>query len=176
MPTPTIEIPVSKAKALLIIAASVAFVIACAWLWTIADTQTDRPPAVMKAVSVIGIVFFSLGMVVGVKKLFDKRPGLIIDDQGIQDNTGLGKGRFIAWTNITGFKLIEIKRTKLISVFVNNADELIAGQSPWKQKMTRLTLQNYGTPISISSSTLKMDSDELLKLLKTRLSIAKETI
>jgi hypothetical protein len=167
-PNLPIEIPISKTKSLFIILGSLAFILGSIWIYSIADTQTDWPPLVLKAVSIMGLLFFGLGILVGVKKLIDKNPGLIIDDHGILNASGFGKPQFIPWKSITSFRLIEIERTKLIQLFINNAEEVINSQSRWKQKMMRMSQSQYGTPISISCVTLKIDSGKLLQLLLER--------
>jgi hypothetical protein len=144
------------------------FVILSIWLWTIADIQFRRSPIVVKLVSVFGVSFFGLGLIIGPKKLFDKRPGLIINDNGIQNNLGVGTGIFIAWENIVRFEIITIKNTKLFLIFINNANEIIKIESKWKQKIMRYSLKSFGTPISIGSGTLKMEFNTLTKLLADR--------
>ena len=163
-----IEIPVSKTKTLLLILGCLTFVILFVWLWTNADNQVRRSPIVVKIVSVLGASFFGLGLIIGPKKLFDKRPGLIINDNGIQNNLGVGTGIFIAWENIVRFEVMTIKSTKLLLIFINNSDEVIEKESKWKQKIMRYSLRSFGTPISIGSGTLKMEFNTLTKLLTDR--------
>jgi len=165
----TIEIPLSKTKIILVILGCATFVILSIWIWTIAESQMRYSPLRLQIVSILGITFFGLGLIFGPRKLFDKRPGLIIDDKGIQDNTGVSTGRFISWTNIKGFEIVKIKSTRLLLILINNADEVINNESKWKQKIMRFSEQTYGTPISIGSGTLKCDFDELVKLLSDRL-------
>jgi hypothetical protein len=170
---PIIEIPLSKGKIVLLLFGSIGFGISSYWLLTIADTQSRYSPIYIKLVSILGIIFFGLGLILAPIKLFDKRPGLIISDKGIQDNGGISSGQLYPWINITGFKIIKIKRTKLLLIFVNNAEELINKESKWKQQIMRLTQNTYGTPISIGSGTLKCNFDELEKILLGRFNAVK---
>ena len=172
-PNLPIEIEINKTKSLFIILGSLAFVLGSIWIYSIADSQTDWPPLVLKVVSIMGLLFFGLGIIMSVKKLIAKYPGLIIDDHGILDASGFGKPQFIQWETVTSFRLIEIERTKLIQVFINNAEEVISKQSRRKQKMMRMSQNQYGTPISISCVTLKIDSGKLLQLLLERQSAVK---
>ncbi|WP_295720620.1 STM3941 family protein [Mucilaginibacter sp.] len=165
---PAIEVPLSKTKTLLVILGGFVFVLLSIWMWDTADTQTRWPPICLRVLSVIGGAFFGSALIVGPKKLFDKRPGLIISDEGIQDNCSISRGRFIAWKNIQGFKIVKIRSTKLILVFINNAKEVIQEENKFTQALMRVTEKTYGTPISISSGTLKIDSDDLLQLLLDR--------
>ena len=172
----TIEIPFSKRKIILLFFGAIIFGILSYWLWTIADTQTHYPTIYIQFVSILGIVLFGLGVIFAPIKLFDKRPGLIITDEGIQDNRGVSSGRFYPWLNITGFKTVSIKRTKLLLIFMDNTEEIINRESTWKQKVMRFSQSTYGTPISIGSGTLKCNFDELEKLLLERLNTIKKPL
>ncbi len=154
---------------------AVLFVIASIWLWTIADEQQRRSPLFVKGLSIIGVVFFGTGIIVFLIQLFDKRPGLIIDQDGIQINSGMGKGYFVSWHIITGFEVFAIKSTRLIAVFVNDPERLISAEKPIKRQLMRANLQYYGAPICLTAGTLKIGTDDLVKLLKSRLALTKNT-
>ncbi|QEC76744.1 STM3941 family protein [Mucilaginibacter ginsenosidivorax] len=147
---------------------SLAFVLGSIWIYSIADTQTDWPPFVLKVVSIMGLLFFGLAIIMGLKKLIDKYPGLIINDHGILNASGFGKPQFIPWENVTSVRSIETEHSKLIQVFINNAEEVISKQSRWKQKLMRMSQSRYGTPISINCVILKIDPGSLLLLLIKR--------
>jgi hypothetical protein len=75
----------------------------------------------------------------------------------------------IEWRNITGLQITKVKSTKILLIFINNAEEIINGEgSMWKQKLMRLTLKMYGTPLSISTGTYKCSFDDLVKLITER--------
>jgi len=168
-----IEIPLSKTKIVYLWFLSALFVILGSWLWTIADNQTRYLPIYVQIVSILCISFFGLGLILVPRKLFDKRPGLIISDEGIQDNTSVSTGRFISWANITGLDTVKIKSTRILLIRLNNAEENINRESKWKQRVMRFSLDTYGTPISIGSGTLKCNFDELLKMLTERMNSVK---
>ncbi len=165
---PAIEIPLSKIKIVFLLLGGAMFVALSVWLWTIADTQNHYPAIYVQVVAVLGFCFFGLILFVAPKKLFDQRPGLIISDEGIQDNTSASTGRFIPWMNITGFDIMKVKSTRILLIRINNADEVISRESGWKQKIMRFSMNTYGTPVSIGSGTLKCNFDELLKMMNER--------
>jgi hypothetical protein len=164
----TITIPISKVKTAFVIVGCFAFVLMAISSWFISNSQTRYPPVFIKMISVVCVMFFGSGMILGFKKLFDKRAGLIIDNKGLQDNTSISDGRFIAWDNITGFEMTSVRSTKIILVFINNSDKMIFKESRWKQGIMRQSKKLYGTPISLGSGTLKIKADELLELLHDR--------
>jgi hypothetical protein len=160
-----IEIPNSKSKTTKIIFGCIVFVIISIWMWTYAETQTSHSPIALKIYSVIGISFFGSGLILGLIKLFDKRPGLIIDKEGIQNYMSISKGIFVSWKDIDRFETIRIASTKILLVFVCNPDKIIASESKWKQKIMKNNYRKHGTPITLGSGTLQIDFDELLEIL-----------
>ncbi|WP_121808646.1 STM3941 family protein [Mucilaginibacter kameinonensis] len=170
----SIKIPISNRKVTLLIFGCFAFIIIGVFLWFEADNQIRYPVIVVKAISIACIIFFGAGILPGFKKLFGQRVGMIIDNKGIQDNTGISRSRFIDWSNIEGFNIISIRSTKIILVFVNNSDEIILKESKLTQCILRQSQKIYGTPISIASGTLKISSDRLYTLLQNRYEIAKK--
>lgn len=173
--TETIEIPISKSKTLLMIIGCLAFVCLSIWLWSIANNQIRYSPIYVKGIAIVSVIFFGLGLIIGPKKLFDKTPGLVIDDNGIMNNLGFSTGFFIPWSNITGFEVMKVRSTKLLLIFINNADELIKKESKLKQKIMIFSNRTYGTPISIGSGTLQIKFDQLEKLLTDRHTVFNRT-
>lgn len=158
-----IVVGLSKRKLLLLLLGSVTLVAASSWMWASADTQDRYPPLLLWAVSILGNVFFGVGSMVAAKKLLDRQPGLMLDEQGIWYNTGVGAPREVRWANVRGFEVLDINRTRVLLVLVNNPQELLDQQRGWQQRLMRLNLQQYGTPYSISSTVLQIDFDELVK-------------
>ena len=73
--TPDVVIPLSKAKVVLLLLGASAFVAACVWIWSLADTQARFDPLVMQAVAVAGVSFFGLCALYACVKAFDTRTG-----------------------------------------------------------------------------------------------------
>src|SRR6185437_9658806 len=76
-----------------------------------------------------GILFFGFVGFYLFKKLFDKKPGLIISNEGIVDNSGGLSAGFIPWSDIKEIKETIIANQKFISVIVKNPQHYIDRQS-----------------------------------------------
>jgi hypothetical protein len=64
---------------------------------------------VLRAVAVIGAGFAGLCACYASIKVFDRRPGLVIDKEGIVDNSsGVAVGR-VPWHEITGARVARFK-------------------------------------------------------------------
>ncbi len=170
--TGTIEIPLSKTKLTLLTLGAAVFVAFGFW-FVIAPPVIKHPlygnPAVILAAGILSIVFFGLCGVIGVKKLFDKTPGLTINNQGISDNSSGISAGLIAWKDI-----IEIRKQNLMSqnfliLVVRNPEEYLNRQTNiLKRKPMELNLKSYGSPIAVSANSLKINFDELAALLERK--------
>jgi hypothetical protein len=106
--TTAVVIPLSKSKIMLMLLGSMCFVGVSVWLWCIAGEQDHFHPLKVRTAAVAGVSFFGLCAVYGCLKLFDGKPGLIIDSRGIVDNSsGLRVGH-VPWTDITGVKVTTV--------------------------------------------------------------------
>ena len=173
----TIEIALSKKKIFFMLIGALAFVAIGLWFVisppTISNSYWGNPTKIAIA-GYASIVFFGLCAFVLIKKLPDNKPGLIIDQTGLTDNSsGVSAGQ-ILWTDIENISVIEIHSQKLIMLQVKNPQDYIDKQtSSFKRKMMQLNYKMYGTPLSITSNGLKISFDELLSTLTNKLNAAR---
>ena len=73
-------------------------------------------------IGIMGILFFGFAAIVFFIKIFDKKPGLIIDSTGIIDNPNRISARHIRWENITGIKSF---KGKSVVIVIDNPNEYI---------------------------------------------------
>lgn len=128
---------------------------------------------VIRFVGILAISFFGLVVLTVPRKLFDKKPGLVIDENGITDNSSMKGNGFIPWKNITSVKQIKIKSTSLLLISVSNPKKYFETSNFFIRYFKNLSLKTYGTPIAISSNSLKCNFSELEKLISERLKIYK---
>ena len=173
-----IEIALSKKKIFLMLLGALAFVAIGLWFVisppTISNSFWGNPTKIAIA-GYASIIFFGLCAFVLIKKLPDNKPGLIIDQTGLTDNSsGVSAGQ-IFWSDIENISVIEIHRQKLIMLQVTNPQDYIDKQtSSFKRKMMQLNYKMYGTPLSITSNGLKVSFDELLSTLTDKFNAARQ--
>ena len=165
----TITIKLSKKKLFLLIIACIAFITTCVWLWIIADSQNRFTPIFVKLVSIVGVLFFGIILPFLILKLFDNKPGLIINSTGIQDNSSAMGMKFIQWNEIIKIDIAQVQTTRFILIFITNPEEIIEKGNSIQKKLMRMNHKTYGTPISISSNSLKCNFDELLTIISQKL-------
>ena len=173
-----IEIASSKKKIVLMLLAALAFVVIGFWfvisLPAISNTYWGNPIKIAIA-GYASILFFGLCAFALIKKLPDNKPGLIIDQTGLTDNSsGVSAGQ-ILWADIEDISVIEIHGQKLIMLQVTNPQDYINKQtSGFKRKMMQMNYKMYGTPLSITSNGLKISFDELVSTLTDKLKAARQ--
>lgn len=170
----TTEIPLSKNKLTLQIIGSLAFVIAGIWLFTQANSFQDMPikflanPIVIKTVGIISILFFGATGIYGLQKIFDKRVGLIIDENGITDNTNATSIGLIEWADITEIKTYQVMSTKSLLIKVNNAEKYIGrSKNRIQTNLMKTNMKMVGTPLSITAATLKYKFEDLEQIVQS---------
>ncbi len=168
-----VVIALSKTKITLLCLCSFAFVAGSYWIWSIADAQPRFNPLFCKAIAVAGAIFFGLCGFYSCMKIFDGKPGLIIDKEGIVDNSsGVAAGR-IPWDEINGFAVGGNGRQRFVVIYVIDPQRYVDRGGSLKRMLNAANLRFMGSPINISSNTLNVSFDELLQLLTTAIEIYK---
>ncbi|MBL4678409.1 MAG: hypothetical protein JKY70_19735 [Mucilaginibacter sp.] len=167
-PLDIIEIPLSKTKMGLMLAGSALFVAAGVWFVN-NPYQFHRSHVLIMATGIAAIVIFGVVALFIVSKLFDARPGFIIDDDGLTDNSSIFAVGFVPWEDVLGFNVVNVASQRFIMVLVSDPDGYIHRQPNALSRRTASTnYRMYGSPIAISANALKTKFDDLYKLMKER--------
>ncbi|MBN1463967.1 MAG: hypothetical protein JXQ69_01195 [Paludibacteraceae bacterium] len=167
-----IEIPISKTKTSLILLIGLIFVIIGALFILTPEkftTSLYRNPQTILIIGIAAVLFFGAASIYGFIKLFDKRIGLSIDENGITDNSNASSVGLIEWNDIVEIKTEHFKYTKFILIYISNPNKYLKRVNGFKRKLMQANMNMYGTPLSITSSTLKYNFDDLDSLLKDNL-------
>jgi hypothetical protein len=163
-----IEIPYSKIKLTIGTAFSVLFVIGGFFMLTSINDENFLYNLFIKTFGTLGILFFGTTSGNGVVKLFDNKPGLTIDDNGIIDNSNMSSIGLIDWMDIKEIKIWDTKSTSVLLIFLYDNEKYINKAKGLKIKLLKGNLKKYNTPISIISNTLDCNFDELAKVINDK--------
>jgi hypothetical protein len=156
-------IPFSRWKLVLLLVGALGFVALGFWLYRFAEQIRSPVVFELKFWAGAAIGFFGLCAIVAVIKLCDRRPGLVIDDAGLIDNSsGLSAGR-IPWSDIKGFTVNTIEKQRILAIEVHDPGKYVRQAHPLKRPVVELNAKHYGSPIQISAHALAIDFDTLLK-------------
>lgn len=161
-----IEIPLSKTKTLLGVAASFLFVTLGIFLLTKhAWAQPVFNPLLVQITGILCILFFGTTAVLGIRKWMERKIALIIDDAGIFENSHSTSAGWIPWADITGIRIGQVATTRFILIDVKNPDKYLAESSGFKRKILKANMNLYNTPLAITATTLDTNFDKLVQLL-----------
>jgi hypothetical protein len=168
-----IEIYSSKKKSLLLLIASLIFVIGGIYMFMNAENLTGyraRSPIFMKGIGIISVLFFGFGIYVSIKRLIQNQLMLIIDKTGINVSPKKSLSERIEWKNIEGFSEIKIQGTKIVLIDINNSDYWIEKEENIiRKKLIQFNVDNYGSPFNFSANSMQMNHAELMKTLNENL-------
>jgi len=156
-----VSIPLSKGKVLLLVIGSFAFVALSAGLLKFSDQVPRMNSTFNKIVVAAGIPFFGLCGVFGVRKLFDDKPGLVIDSEGILDNSSAVAAGCIPWEEITGFRISEVSGQRFLTIMVTSPEKYAQGKGRVRAWLNSVNTKMTGSPINISANSLKISLDAL---------------
>lgn len=124
-----------------------------------------RSEIVNKTFAIFAILFFGILIIKIPKKLFDRRNGLIVTEEGIVDYSTLSSVGLIEWKDIKrirkekGNSHILLVDTEDPLKYINKAD---CGIKRWLMKSN---YKRFHTPIKIKSSSLIVTGSELEKII-----------
>lgn len=169
-----IEIPLSKAKLMKLLFFSVLFLIAGLWM-IIANPQISNPVfnnfIIKSLASLGGTILGMFGIYFCSRKLFDKKPGLVLSEQGIYDNTSAFKFGLIPWSDISKIYERSIQasiasKQHFVTIGLIDPDKYILRETNIiKKRLLKINARSYGSPIHISTNGLKTNHKELLNLI-----------
>jgi hypothetical protein len=167
-----IEIQLSKKKMIFLILAAFGFV-SLGFIFIVNPEKFAsgffRSPLVIKSVGIAGVLFFGAAGIYGIRKLSDKRPGLVIDAHGITDHTHAYSVGLIEWKDITKIESSVIAGSVFFVVHVIDNEKYLQQSKGLRRKLMEFNLSKYGSPLTISATALNMKVSELEQLLLQQL-------
>jgi hypothetical protein len=161
-------IELSRAKLALTIAGSLLFVAAGAWFFIapndgsfITEMRRFAEPWVFHGLGIVAALFGAAGVVYGILKSRDRKPGLTLSSAGLVDNSSAVAAGFIPWSEVTGLDIFQLHRQQMLVIKVADPGKYIERGSAVKRALNRANAGMVGSPIVISSNALRIPFDEL---------------
>ena len=167
-----IIIPLSKKKMFLTLLGSIVFVGVGLWFLT-------SPPETIHwlygnsnfifGLGLISAIFFGIIAVSMIQKISEKKAGLVINKQGVTDNSSALSIGFIPWADVQQIKVLKVMSERFLLFILNNPqDYLKKVKNPIRRNTMKINQKLYGSPFSISSNLLQINFDELKELLQKK--------
>src|SRR5262245_21807799 len=106
---------------LLLIIGAVGFVALGLWIFQLDSAWIESQrrfnhPTLVHAVGVVSMVFFGFCGVAGIRRLLDRKPGLVLSSAGMLVPSSAAAGGLIPWGDVAGFGTHEMHRQKFLVV------------------------------------------------------------
>lgn len=162
-------IELSQGKITLTLFGACVFASAGAWMFYLDDAEiiSRGPvhiPLLVHGFGLTTIIVCALAVILGLRKLFDTKPGLVFNSAGIVDNSSALAAGFIPWSDISGAKIFEEDRRKLLIIKLVNPDKYIEVGNKLTRALNRKSYKAKGSPIAIPCFILKVGMQELLTI------------
>jgi hypothetical protein len=146
----------SRRKQVLFLLASVAFAI-----WSAFEVTQPEPP-MNKVYLVLAVAFFTLAAAYLAVALVLRWPALVIDREGITDSSNLAAGGRIAWSEIRGVRIAEIRSQRTLAVDLFYPDAVPARVPAARRALLHANLGLTGAPVNIPESTLPFGLEQVI--------------
>ncbi|NDV68011.1 hypothetical protein D0T66_03760 [Dysgonomonas sp. 25] len=163
--TERIEISFSKTKLVfgLTVLLSIVILIIAMFLFMSGLTSVE------KGIMALGGLLALLGMVVIIKKMFDKTPAIIIDRDGIIDNTKKRSAGLIEWADISHISISQAGVLRVLLIHLHSPEKYLKRLDACNAQNLMQDYDLFGTPFAIQSSIIKISLGDLEALLNTTL-------
>ena len=151
-----IAIKTSRLKYVLLLCAALGFI--AGGIFIISHGKPDET-----WIGWMSVIVFGSGVPLFAWQLFDSRPRLVIDEQGILDRT-LGVG-VIPWSEITCAYVKSIQSNDFICLEVRNPERWLARLSPVKRAMVSANEALGFTVLNVNLSGVAADTSQILELI-----------
>ncbi|EHB56690.1 MULTISPECIES: STM3941 family protein [Paenibacillus] len=118
-------------------------------------------------------VFFGAMLVFSTSKLVQRKPALVINDEGIIDRSSYVSVGAIPWNEIKSIDIYQVMNERFIGIEVHHPDEILARLPEWKQKLMRMNKRMTNATVHLSASGLSCNLNELFLTLYRRWKISK---
>jgi hypothetical protein len=164
-----IEIPISKTKLTVLVIGAFAFIIA-GFFFALKPSnfvsRIFRNEQIIRIAGIASVVFFGICFFWILRKFFDDKIGLRIDETGIIDNSSGVSVGLIDWNDITGVETYQVYSTKFVVLFTDQPKKYIEKASNvLMKKAMQANNKMCGSPLTINSNALKIRHQELEKLI-----------
>ncbi len=123
----------------------------------------------IKIVASLGVFLTAIAWFFVFLKIFDRKPGLVINDEWILDNSSFLSVGLIKWDNISNVAVNNIRKQKILTITLKNPDEFMEKQNVVKKFCFKLNHKYFESPVQISDSALKYDCQKIYEIIKRKI-------
>ncbi len=115
-----------------------------------------------------GTAFFGLGFLYFLKRLCENKPGLILDETGLWNNSSIISSHTIKWSELRGVRLRTIGKEKILLLNFKEKESFIKRFNLIERFLLRLNMSMSKSSFAISTRTRKCDVEGLRREIRRR--------
>ena len=171
---PAAEIAIARGKGRIqwLAISSIVCVVVGFWLLRGAAAPAGAEAAAGTATRIAGwlsILFGGLCTFKAFQRLRDKRPGLVIGQDGLTDRSNITSVGFVPWSDIERIQGMITNKQPMLLVHVRDPEPYLARGTALERMLRRANWRASGTPIVISVHALQMRGDLLQAEIQRRI-------
>ncbi|MEY9096432.1 STM3941 family protein [Paenibacillus sp. RC84] len=113
----------------------------------------------------VSVVFFGACLVYLVYRLFNRKPSLIVNDEGIVDHSSAIGGGELRWADIEEIMLYDYMGQRFIGIRLHDTETYLARQSGFKKALMKANQGLVQATVNITQTAVKMPLEELYELM-----------
>lgn len=134
-------------------------------LFVVGGLSEEKTHYLLVSIGVVSVVLFGLCLAYFVYRLFNRKPSIIVNEEGLLDNSSYIGGGFLRWEEIKDIVLYDFMGQRFIGIQLFDEEQFVNRQSAFKKGLMRLNSGMVQAPINIAQSGLKMPLDQLYGLI-----------
>jgi hypothetical protein len=164
--TEVFEVNLNRKKMLWLVLGSVIITVFSIWFYLSINTGSITVNLLCKTIAAIACLLFGISTAYGIDKLRDEKPALVVDAEGIKDNSSAIAVNLIKWKEIYEVKVMIIRQTKLLLIFVDHPQQFLEREKNiLKRVLMMINYSIFKTPVTISASSLDYNFIKLARII-----------
>jgi hypothetical protein len=144
------------------------FFVALGVLFLYLASIADGDVWVLRVVGIISIVFFGFCLLYYVYSFLSSKPALIINDEGIQDNSSYSAAGMVKWEEILDIRWVNVQRQVFLGLVTHDPLLIINRTKGFKKVMNKINQRMIETHVNIPVRILACSPDQLVNEIAAR--------
>ncbi|NMO96553.1 STM3941 family protein [Paenibacillus lemnae] len=133
----------------------------------------EESSMIITIIGAVTILFFGLCLIYLIARAVNRKPALIINEEGITDHSSYVEGGLIRWHEIEDVTLYEMMNQRMIGIKLLNPDAFLSQQKGFKKLLMRANKGMVSAEVNISGSAISENLDKVYLIILKRWKTAK---
>jgi hypothetical protein len=140
---------------------SLIFVVVSGFLLFIGFTESGRDSMKFIIIGALGLIFFGLCMVYWVISMVKRKPAIIINHEGIIDQSTYIKAGLVKWDEIADIDFVSFSGQTYLGIYTLDPELIIDRSSSFKKMLNQMNKGLLDTQVNIPVKILDCSMDDL---------------